>query len=492
MKRRDFLKSTAVAGAGLFSTPYLNCGNLGVSRPMKRNLGRIGFETTTLGLGGQASIQWTPEDVDPVKIILKAFHLGINYFDTSNLYGPSQSNYGKAFRQLGLVPGMANYNESLRRSIFLTSKTHLRWAKGLSEIEGVNNWSNGQHTSAVDDLKRSLSQIFGDGQDQYPEEAYLDMVLIHNVSSMADIDCVYKGLNNPDPKSESIGTLAALRDYRDGTNRTGLNPNEEKRIRHIGFSSHYSPAVMIEMIQRDTENILDGLLVAINPNDKLQFNMQHNVIPVAQAKNMGIIGMKVFADGAMYDKDPHWSRQPEHVVRRIGTEKLPSRPLVEYSLSISGVHTAIIGIGETSDDPNLCQLTQNLSAAQIRPTGLSDTQMQEIEAMTAPVKNGKTNYFQDQAQGLTPVQNAEICRVKNDPKKLKLIFHMAFAGNEPIDRYDIYRENEKIGVVPHKPQITKTPFEFVDEVTEDSKYNYQIITVDQSGNKATQDLALSD
>jgi hypothetical protein len=39
-----------------------------------------------------------------------------------------------------------------------------------------------------------------------------------------------------------------------------------------------------------------GLLVAVNANDRLQFNMQHNVLPVAAAKNMGIIAMKVFAD----------------------------------------------------------------------------------------------------------------------------------------------------------------------------------------------------
>jgi len=62
---------------------------------LKRELGRLNFEATTLGLGGQGSLQWTPEGEHPLPIILKAFHLGINYFDTSNAYGPSQLNYGK-------------------------------------------------------------------------------------------------------------------------------------------------------------------------------------------------------------------------------------------------------------------------------------------------------------------------------------------------------------------------------------------------------------
>ena len=83
-----------------------------------------------MGLGGQSSLQWTPEGVDPVKIVLKAFDLGINYFDTSNLYGPSQTIFGKAFQIKNLIPGSVNYDEALRSSIFITTKTHLRYAKG--------------------------------------------------------------------------------------------------------------------------------------------------------------------------------------------------------------------------------------------------------------------------------------------------------------------------------------------------------------------------
>jgi aryl-alcohol dehydrogenase-like predicted oxidoreductase len=58
---------------------------------MTRELGRTGFEVTVLGLGGQGSLQWTPSGIAPEQIILKAFELGVNYFDTSNVYGPSQS-----------------------------------------------------------------------------------------------------------------------------------------------------------------------------------------------------------------------------------------------------------------------------------------------------------------------------------------------------------------------------------------------------------------
>ena len=111
---------------GIVFAPYISGCKLNVDKPMVRQFGRIGFDVTSFALGGQASLQWTPDDVDPVKIILKAFDLGVNYYDTSNLYGPSQLNFGKAFRELDLIPG-TGYNESLRKSIFLTTKTHIRW-----------------------------------------------------------------------------------------------------------------------------------------------------------------------------------------------------------------------------------------------------------------------------------------------------------------------------------------------------------------------------
>ena len=65
-----------------------------------RVLGKTGREVTTFGLGGQASIQWPRPGVDGEKIILKAIDRGVTYLDTSNIYGPSQLTYGKAFRRL--------------------------------------------------------------------------------------------------------------------------------------------------------------------------------------------------------------------------------------------------------------------------------------------------------------------------------------------------------------------------------------------------------
>lgn len=481
--RRQFIKTSSAIAAGMAFAPNIACTSETVTSLMKRPFGKIGFDVTSIGLGGQASIQWTPPDVDPAKIILKAFDQGINYFDTSNLYGPSQDNFGKAFKELSLIPSMAGYDEKLRKSIFLTSKTHLRWAKGGDEREGVRNRTNGTPgTYTIDDVKRSLSQIYGDGQGNYPKGAYLDMVLIHNLNTHAEVDVLYTGYNNPDPKDEQIGALAALLDYRDGTNATGLNPNEEKLINHIGFSGHYSASVMMDMIRRDEKNILDAMLVAINANDKLNFNMQNNVIPVAMAKNMGIIGMKVFADGAMYTKEANWSRDHNSVVRTVGSNKLPSRPLIEYALSTPGLSTAIIGIGQISEDHGNCQLTQNISSAQVKAEGLSEVERSDIEKMALIAKEGKTNYFQVHDGGLTAA--SDVSTDKMDDKFVKLSWNTAYAGNHAINNYEIVRDNEIIGKINHAPQVNNTPFTFTDKTAGDQAHEYKIVTVDAADQKA--------
>jgi aryl-alcohol dehydrogenase-like predicted oxidoreductase len=492
--RRQFIKDVALTSAGLSIGPYFVFGKTQSFKLMKRSMGRIGFEATTLGLGGQASLQWTPADVDPVKIILKAFDLGVNYYDTSNVYDSSQTHYGKAFRELSLIPGQPVYNERLRRSIFLTSKTALRFGKGGWQKEGLINVTNGTAGShAVDDLRRTLSQVFGDGKGTYPQGAYLNMVLLHSVSSMADVEALYEGYDRPDPKAETIGALATLIDYRDGTNFTGLNPKGEKLIRHIGFSGHASPDVMMEMIQRDSRGVLEGMLVAINANDRLNFNMQYNVIPVAAANNMGVIAMKVFADGAMYSKAATWTSKPDMVVRTVGSSTLPSRRLVEYSLTIPGIHTAIIGTGHIDTDPAACQLHQNLLAAQIEPNALNASDRRGMEKLAGAVKDGKTNYFQAPAKALGAPRNPAAKQEMRGQKRVaQLQWQTAYAGDEPIVRYEIWRDNQKAGQIMHKPQVRQTPFAFEEVLSDKAVHHYQIATVDAAGRTAkTEDVLIS-
>jgi hypothetical protein len=355
----------------------------------------------------------------------------------------------------------------------------IRWAKGgYPKLDNVRNSTNGDHgEGAVADLKRSLSQLFGNDDGTYPEGAYVNMILIHNLTSFEEVDVVYKGLETPLGLNENFGALIALRDYRDGTNITGLNPGNEKLVRHLGFSGHYNAPAMMDMIQRDKWDLLDGMLVAINVNDLRYLNMQYNVIPVAQARNIGVIGMKVFADGAMYTKEPGWSNKPADVVRLIGTDSVPSKPLIEYVLTTPGLHTLIIGTGEINDNPLKCQLVQNYYAAQIKPDALSKNERRELEKIGAMARNGETNYFQMADTGLTPPRNAKLTR----SDKLKLSWDTSYAGNEPITHYEIVSDGKVIGTVPHLPQVSRDPFTYEPL----SGNEFKVIAVDSIGRKSS-------
>ena len=514
--RRQFIKETALASSAIALGPYFVFGQAQPATLMKRNMGRLGFEATTLGLGGQASLQWTPSDVDPVKIILKAFDLGVNYFDTANVYDLSQTHYGAAFRELNLVPGQAGYNERLRRSIFVSSKTFLRYGKGGPPGFGGMGAPKGERTFVADEVRRSLSQMFGDGKGSYPQGAYLDQIMIHSVSSMADVDSAFVGYEKTDAKAEDIGVLATLIDFRDGTNLTGLNPKEEKLIRHIGFTGHAASDAMIEMIHRDTRGVFDAMLVAINANDRRYFSMQNNVIPVAAANNLGIIAMKVFADGVMYGKQSTWTSVPDMVIRKVGSDVVPSRRLVEYALTIPGFHVAIIGTGHIDDNAASCQLRQNLAAAQIAPNGLNQTDRREIEKLAGTIKaripqmgmgmgkpkgdapkpaaqaetiaEGMTNYFQEAARPLGAPRNPAAAREAGGGKQLaRLTWQTAYAGDEPIVRYEIMRDGKKTGEVAHKPQVKATPFSYEDALPDAAAHRYRIVTVDAAGRTAQTD-----
>jgi predicted aldo/keto reductase-like oxidoreductase len=234
---------------------------------------------------------------------------------------------------------------------------------------------------------------------------------------------------------------------------------------------------MMEMIRRDQWDLLDGMLVAINPNDKQYLNHQFNVIPVAQAKNLGIIAMKVFADGAMYSKESRWSGTPEDVVRSVGTKELPSKPLVEYALTTPGIHTAIIGIGQISDDPLKCQLVQNYYAAQISPDGMSEKQRLALEEKTGGVKNGQTNWFQLPKTGLTPPQNIKI----ETKDRMEITWDSAVAAETMLSHYEVFKKDKKVGTITHEPQTTAKPFGFKEQAGQGP---YKIVAVDLAGNRA--------
>jgi aryl-alcohol dehydrogenase-like predicted oxidoreductase len=430
LTRREILSVLGAVPAASLLTPGRLYAQAATQFP-QRLLGRTGRQVVPLALGGQASLQWTKPGIDAPDIIIRAIQLGVNYLDSANAYGPSQANYGEAFRRMNLQPAG-------RAKLYIASKTAQRYAKNPA----------GRGSTAIDELKRSLTQMFGDGKGFIPEGAYLDAIQIHNLTAMAQVDQIYEN------SGERVGAYHALVDYRDGTNYTGLNPEHKQWVRHIGLTGHQSSPVLMSAIRRDKDNNFDTVLVALNANDRNFSSHQNNVLPLAVARGLGVIAMKVFADGAIYGKQPGFSNKPDDVSLEVGKDGgIPCSDLVRYPLSLPGVSCAIIGTGKINrEKPEADQLVANLTAAlKDMP---SAEERQRIQNDLAARHGLATNYFQDKQPGI--VQPTDV-KVKRDGERVVVEWNTALAGPNPLRSYDIFAGDKLLQSIPFRPQLTEAP-----------------------------------
>ena len=434
----------------------------------RRTLGRTGRQVVPLALGGIGSLAHPAEGMDAADIVVRAVQLGIDYLDTSNAYGPSQLLYGEAFRRLHLRPDDRQYDHALRQRLYLNTKTLGRWATHPNPPRNFppnpppgfqGAWPPQVppdfRRPAMDDLKRSLTQMFGDGKGYIPEGAYVDCVQMHMLADIESVDRIYEGLEDRGSKMpERIGALAALLDYRDGTNYTGLNPEHRVWIRHIGLTGHNSPALM-SAIRRDTHDVLDTLLVVLNANDRVYGSNQHNVLPLARARGMGVIAMKVFAAGAMFSGRANPRSRSDDVILTVGAPgAVPPADLIRYPLSLPGVTCAVTGIGHIDRQrPESDQLVSNLAA------GVGNMPSPEgrlsIERAVAERAGTNTNYFQERIPAL--VQPTDV-HTRKDGDRVEVRWGTAVASADPIRSYQVRAGGKVLVSLPARPQLTEEPF----------------------------------
>jgi len=207
----------------------------------KRLLGNTGVEVTILGLGGEGILRTYGYEREAYELINRAIDLGINYCESARAYSGSESYYGKALKER-------------RREIFLTSKSHARDRQG-----------------ALFHLYETLANM---------ETDHLDLWQIHDVRTKEDI----KEIFGPG------GALEAFVEARD----KGL-------VRFIGVTGHHDPFVLTQCINSFN---FDTVLIPINPAEPEYKSFIDTIIPLANQKGMGIIGMKIYLRG-LANKVPH-------------------------------------------------------------------------------------------------------------------------------------------------------------------------------------------
>jgi aryl-alcohol dehydrogenase-like predicted oxidoreductase len=436
----------------------------------KRTLGRTGAMVTPLALGGQAALQRTPEGVDPADIIMRAVELGVNYLDSANGYGPSQMNYGEAFRRLNLVPGKSGYDAALRERLYIASKTGMRLGLDPQRLRDGR--------TAVTDIERTMTQMFGDGNGFIPEGAYLDALQIHNVTKDEEVDLFYLGMKQRGGKMpDQIGTFPTLIDYRDGTNYTGLNPKHRRWIRHIGITGHQSSPVLMRALRMDEGNDFDTLLTALNVNDKLYQPHQFNVLPLAVARGMGVIAMKLFADGLFFGGKPaRDSHDPKDLVTTVGKPGyLNYHDMIRYTVSLPGVCTAVIGTGHIDrKDASKDQLVMNLAAAIDTPMGKDERA--KLEAQSAAMYGATTNYFQATAVGLVQPSAVKLEKVG---ERVIASWQAGYAGSKPIAGWQIKTGGKTVLTIPFREQLTTAPLTAYLTPEEANGGNLEVVAVEE-------------
>jgi aryl-alcohol dehydrogenase-like predicted oxidoreductase len=333
--RREFLKASGAVTAALLapsglaaekpkSLPPLPSNPVTPAAMPTRNLGKTGYKVGIFSLGGQASLEH-PNNFDvAVPIVERALDLGVNYIDTSSIYG-GPARWSEQY--VGKV--MAHR----RNEAFLATKTKERTRDDSMRM-----------------IEKSLELLQTD---------HIDLWQLHDIGTMTDVNAVFaKG-----------GAMEAL-----------VEMQQQKVVRHLGITGHYRPDALIECIKRHD---FDAILMAMNAADPHHYSFNEQLLPLAVEKQMGIIGMKIPGRSRLLASwTPPPVEQQKHSwegmtfqTTRSGT--LTMREALYYTLS-RPVSTVIIGCD------TIAQLEENVHLAR-EFTPISDAQATELVAKAEPV-----------------------------------------------------------------------------------------------------------
>lgn len=347
--RRNFLKTSGAIAAGLITQgsgyaratavlPALPANSKTLASMPTRNLGRTGYKVGIFSLGGQAALE-KPNNFDAaVPIIERALDLGVNYIDTSSIYG-GPNRWSEQY--------VGRVMKTRRDQAFLATKTKERTRDGSLRM-----------------IEKSLQLLNTD---------HVDLWQLHDVGLPEDVDAIFaKG-----------GAMEALTEM-----------HEQKVVRFLGVTGHYRPEALMDAINRHP---FDTILMALNAADTHIHSFTDKLLPLAVEKQMGIIGMKVPARGRLLASwTPPSLEAQQHswegsaIATRPGVMNM--RDAMNFVLS-HPVSTIIIGCD------NVAQLEENVQIARDF-TPLSTTQMAALNELAAPVARQSLFFrFTDRTKG---------------------------------------------------------------------------------------------
>jgi len=235
MKRRTFIGGVfagLAATAASAKPPKPRAGDI-----PRRTFGKTGEQLTVIGQAGGRFPLISFEEAKA--ITLRAYDLGINYFDNSVDYwdGRSEEVYGAV-----LPP--------FRKHVFITTKANSRTRAG-----------------AEAELHLSLKRLRTD---------YLDLWQIHAVGEKAEVERIF-------------GPGGAIEAF-EAAKKAG-------KCRFIGFTGHHDPYVHLAMLKNYDK--FDSILMPLNIADPGYLSFEKLTLPLAVERGMGIQGMKNFGNAKL-------------------------------------------------------------------------------------------------------------------------------------------------------------------------------------------------
>ena len=250
-----------------------------------RPFGKTGQSFPILSFGGQRIVdEHRCTEDEAMQIVNTAIDRGIRYFDTAWIYsnGQAETRMGKVVKHR-------------RSEMWIATKT---WD---TTREGARR-----------QLETSLEHLNTDHVDEWR---------MHNVWDFARLN-------------EFTGKGGAL--------EAAIQARQEGLVRHISISCHTDPQILVEALNRFP---FDSALIALSALDHFIFSFAEEFLPLANAKGVATIGMKVLGLGSL-----------THEVERS----------LRYAFSLP-VSTVIVGM------ESMAQLEQNLAIAESF-TPLSDAE----------------------------------------------------------------------------------------------------------------------
>lgn len=241
-----------------------------------RPFGSVGESFPILSFGGQRIVdEHRCSEDEAVAIVSAAIDGGIRYFDTAWIY-----SQGQAETRLGKVV------KHRRSEMWIATKT----------------WDT-TRAGARRQLETSLKRLQTD---------YVNEWRLHNVWDFARLDAF-------------TGKGGAL--------EAAIQARDEGLVRHISISCHTDPQILIEALNRFP---FDSCLIALSALDQFILSFAEEFLPIANAKGVATIAMKVLGFGSL-----------THEVERA----------LRYAFGLP-VSTVIVGV------ESMAQLQRNLSIAE--------------------------------------------------------------------------------------------------------------------------------